>query len=183
MLDSMQRKVLLKNEVEENVFDNNVKSFLNDALEHFPDYFWTAPSSNGKYHPQDEHTRGGLVLHTMRVAKVSLDMVRPYSLNQWESDVIFSAALLHDSFARGVPPRDIQASDDFHPLYPRQQFPFIPFANRYLNLATYDAIMECVESHQGKWSVTPSVVSNKKLPTILQVVDYICSRTYVHVEV
>lgn len=175
-------KIFIEQEVNK-LTDGSVQRFLLDVLPRFPDYFWTAPASKQKYHPPDERKEGGLVLHTRRVIRLTEDMVRFYNLNAWERDILLASAILHDSFARGVPPDDINASDIMHPLYPRQQFPFKAFADRFIDGKVYEEIMECVESHQGPWSPSPLLQSRRKLPSIFQLIDHIASRSHVTIEI
>lgn len=174
-------RIFLEQEVQR-ITDGNLQKFLMATLDDFPEYFWEAPASVNWYHPEDERKAGGLVLHTRRVCKLVDDFVRFYNLSLWEQDILLASAILHDSFARGIPPKDIKASDVMHPLYPLMQFPYNGYADRFhIDASAYHTIMECVSSHSGRWSVNPLLNSNKKLPVIFQTMDYIASR--VHIEV
>lgn len=168
-------KLRIEQEMEK-VADGNIFDFLKAAVEKFPDYFWEAPASNGKYHPPDERVRGGLVLHVRRLCALVDIMVRFHGLNLWERDVLIAACILHDSFARGVPPQTSNFSVAMHPLFPRQEFPFNGFADRFITRNIYDEIMECVESHMGPFSPSPLLQSKKKLPMLFQLIDHIGSR-------
>ncbi len=174
-------KFFIEQDISKNTTNADVERFLISAIDRFPDYFWTVPASRNKYHPPDERKEGGLVLHTRRVIKLSLDMVRFYELNYWEKDVLVAASVLHDSFARGIPPNVNKASDEMHPFYAVSQFPYNGDADRYLDKKVHEEIMECVVSHQGRFSVHPIIQSKRKLPSIFQMVDHLASR--VHIEV
>lgn len=178
---STTNKLFLEQDIKNNVTNADVTRFLIFAMDRFPDYFWEVPASRN-HHPPDERKKGGLVLHTRRTIKVSLDMVRFHELNYWEKDVLIAASVLHDSFARGVPPNVGKASDDMHPFYVPQQFPYNADSDRFLEKKVYDEIMECVVSHMGRFSVHPIVRSNRKLPSIFQLVDYLASRSHVEVK-
>lgn len=163
--------------------DGNIKKFLLSCTSRFPDYFWTAPASVSKYHPEDERKLGGLVLHVRRLCRLTEDVVRMHSLNMWERDVLLSAAILHDSFARGIPPAVKESSDPFHPVYVEYMFPFNAFADRYIERKVYDEIMECVASHSGRWSTNKILQSNRKLPVLFHTIDYLGSRSNIKIDI
>jgi hypothetical protein len=177
-------KIFIEGEIRNKVTDAGIKDFLFAAINDFPDYFWTAPASRSKYHYPDERQEGGLVLHVRRMCKLTEDIVRMYELTLWEKDVLIAACILHDSFSRGIPPNVKNASDPLHPFYPEMMFPYNAYADRFIkDQRIYDEIMTCVASHMGRFSVVKSVVSNKKLPAMFHMIDYIASRTYVKIEI
>lgn len=182
MSDSDTNRLRIEQEIEK-VTEGGMFDFLKASLDRFPDYFWDAPASNGKYHPPDERQKGGLVLHVRRLCNLTETFVRFYSLNLWERDVLLAACILHDAFARGVPPNTANFSVAMHPLYPRQELPFNGFADKFLKENVYEEVMECVESHMGPWSPSPLLYSKKKLPTIFQLIDHIGSRENIIVEI
>jgi hypothetical protein len=163
--------------------DGNIKKFLLSCIDMFPEYFWTVPASNSKYHPEDERKLGGLVLHVRRLCVLTEEVVRLHELNLWERDVLLASCILHDSYARGIPPNVKQASDPFHPSYPEFMFPFNAFADRYIERRVYEEIMECVSAHSGRWSTNKLLRSNKKLPMLFHMIDYIGSRENIIVKV
>lgn len=175
-------KFFIEQDINKHITNAEVIRFMISAIDRFPDYFWTAPASKSKYHPPDERKDGGLMLHTRRVIKLSLDMVRFHELNYWEKDVLVAVSILHDSFARGIPPNVKNASDEMHPFYVPMQFPYNGDADRYLDKNVYDEIMECIVSHSGRFSVHPLVHSKRKLPSIFQTVDYLASREHIEVK-
>lgn len=175
-------KIMINEEIKK-IYSENVRNFLFECVKDFPDYFWTAPASIEKYHYKDERKKGGLVLHVRRVCKLVETLVVHHELNMWERDILLSAALLHDSFARGIPPHTRGYSDPFHPIYPTERFPFNGYADRFIDRKIYDEIMECVISHLGRHSVSPIMNSKKKLATIFQVADHVASRDYIKIEI
>lgn len=181
MLEVDKRKALILKEIEK-VRDEGNRRFLRDAIERFPEYYWTAPASVTHFHPPDEREEGGLVLHVRRLCKLVEDIVYMKGLNSWEQDVLLSAAILHDSFSKGLPPSVSEYSDPLHPIYVEHMFPFTADAERFLDRPRYEAIMECVVSHSGRFSPIKSVMSEKKLPTLFQMVDFIGSRPHVEVK-
>lgn len=178
---SFSNKLFIEQEIKK-VKNGDLNRFLLHAIDRFPDYFWEIPASNGKYHPPDERKQGGLVLHVRRLIKLTDHMVRFYELNFWERDVLIAASILHDSFARGVPPNISNGSDELHPIYVAQQFPYNGDAARYLDKKLYDEIMECVISHSGPFSIHVILQSKRKLPSIFQLMDYLASRDNIRIE-
>jgi len=181
MSEAEEARFRIEQEIDK-IKDANLQDFLKMAINHFPEYFWTAPASAGKYHYPDERERGGLVLHVRRLCALVPVFTRMHDLNMWEQDILYAACILHDAFSRGIPPNDATFSLPFHPLLPRQQFPFNGVADRYIPSSIYEEIMECVESHLGRWSPSPLLHSKRKLPTIFQMIDHIGSRPNIKVE-
>lgn len=181
MEPSEVNKILIEGEIGK-LSDGNIKKFLISCIDRFPDYFWEAPASNTKYHQEEERKPGGLVLHVRRLFRLTEDMVRLHNLNLWERDILLSACVLHDSFARGIPPRTLNYSDPLHPVYVAYSFPFNADADRFIERKVYEEIMECVSSHQGPWSPNEMLKSNRKLPVIFQTIDYIGSREHIKIE-
>jgi hypothetical protein len=176
-------KIFIEEEIKK-ISNIELQAFLREAVKDFPDYFWISPASLEKYHYPDERKKGGLVLHVRRVCKLVDVFVNMQELNLWERDVLLTAGILHDSFARGIPPMTKGYSDQFHPLYPTERFPYNGYADRFIkDKKIYDEIMECVVSHSGRYSVHTILHSKKKLATFFQMVDYIASRDFIMVEV
>lgn len=175
-------KVFIEEEVKK-IYDENLRNFIKECISDFPDYFWVVPASIEKYHYVDERSKGGLVLHVRRVCKLVESLVLHYELNMWERDVLIAAAILHDSFSRGIPPHTKGYSDVFHPFYPPERFPFNGYADRFhIDKKIYDEVMECVVSHLGRHSISPMMNSKKKLASIFQLADYVASRDYIKIE-
>jgi hypothetical protein len=164
--------------------DEGVKKFTERCINDFPDYFWVAPSSgSGKYHPADEFRHGGLVLHVKRVVKTVELLADMHELNYYEKDVLISAAILHDSWSKGLDPsEDNNYSDRYHALYPSDKFPYPAYSSEFMRESTYDDIMSCVIGHMGRWSVNRWINIDKKLPKILHTADFIASRRDIEVK-
>jgi hypothetical protein len=177
-------KILLEGEIK-HFTDLGIQKFIEACIEEFPDYFWKVPASgSGKFHPEDENTPGGLVTHTRRVIRMIEHLGNLYGLSFWETDVLRAAAILHDSFCKGLNGQSRNTNTDvFHPLYVRHNFPWVGFGDRYTDEKTYDEIMYCVESHSARWSVSKVLNVDKKLPNIFKVADYIASRKEIKVKV
>jgi hypothetical protein len=175
-------KTFIEEEIKK-VYSPKLQEFLRECVKDFPEYFWTAPASLEKYHYPDERVKGGLVLHVRRTCRLTETIVNFHELNMWERDVLLASCILHDSFARGVPPVVKGYSDPYHPIYPTERFPFNGYADRFIDKKIYDEIMECVISHLGRFSLNQILNSKKKLATIFQLIDHVASRDFVRVDV
>lgn len=164
--------------------DKGLRKFVENCIEDFPPYFWDAPASGtDKYHPEDENVPGGLVLHTRRVIRMVVLLADLHGLNWSERDILIAAAFLHDSWCKGRNGKAYSThTDPYHPLYVQEKFPLTPYGDEHIPHAVYNAVMECVASHSGRFSVSSLLNSDKKLPRILQMADYIASRRGVTVD-
>lgn len=171
-------KLLLENELKK-IKSQPIKDFVQSSMNlRFPKYFWIAPASI-EYHPEDERRTGGLVLHVRRLIKLIEALGYLHELTKDELDILIAAAILHDSWQKGLNPSESQANnpaDIYHPLYVRQKIPFNAFADKWVTYEEYESIMECVVSHMGRFSVDKSLDIKKKLPDIFKVADFVCSR-------
>lgn len=78
-----------------------VEGFLDARV---PPEWWTAPaSSSGQYHPTFALGDGGLVRHSVMVARWTADLANVYALSGSERSEAFAAGLCHDGFKGGEP--------------------------------------------------------------------------------
>lgn len=142
------------------------------ALENAPEAFWTAPAStSGKYHPSDSLGKGGLVRHTRKVFRLTLDLLNMRGIDPsdvWYS-IALSAALLHDSW-KVTPDSDhsvfehpILAAEAVNELLP-EYCEEIPYREGML-------LCQAIRSHMGRW--TTSKYSSYTLPEPLSTLDFI----------
>ena len=85
------------------IFNKKIKSFTKICLMVAPDYFFTEcpASSSGKYHPIDELSWDGTIIHTKRVVTVGYDLCRGLSCEK-NRDVIVSSCIIHDLRKQGL---------------------------------------------------------------------------------
>lgn len=166
----------------------SLKKLVQDYFENYvPDYFWTKPaSSSGKYHPLIDRGEGGLVNHTCMVCYIAYEMLELYPNLNDESDIIYSALLIHDSFKYGDPKNNLDHTIHEHPIMSAEEFrKFYEGNNPDPDLKyAVDKICDAVKSHHGKW--TTSKYSKLILPTpvtelqkFVHMCDYIASRQFI----
>ena len=164
------------------------KAMVKDISE----YFWIIPaSSSGKYHPNCDLGDGGLVRHSIMVAKCAEDLVisemfvRDCEINQ---DIARFAALFHDCIKNGPVKEDGTYSDHTEFEHPRFASDFV---RTHLETAKVDNLqieMICgaIYTHMGKWC-TDKYGNAKALSKprtdfekLIHIADYVASRKYIN---
>ena len=154
--------------------DATIRKFTARALREAPKYFWTASSSSsGKHHPIDEHGKGGLVLHTVRVfnvAEVFIPSLVGSDSMQAHPDVIRAGALLHDLYRYGV--KDV-AEDTTNKLHAELAAKVLDGMSEDFPLKK--AVVFCVERHMGRWG---QVLPNSMDEWLVHFSDGIATKYY-----
>lgn len=169
--------------------DSAIKSFTKAMLLSV-DIFWEAPSSpTGQYHPPDEHGAGGEVLHTQRVVKITSMLCESMERDQYETDMLISAALLHDLTKVREWAPGIISSDPLHPITVYTHFQNLRQTEEdsidemgsstlELDMNTIDRILRLVRCHLGPWSPIPEVVPLTPFEMTVHWADYIASKLH-----
>ena len=174
----------------EMISDFSIKSFVKSILIR-ADSFWVIPSSfSGKYHPADEHNKGGNVLHTKRVVRAAKVLSDSYSLTAEERDLVYAACLLHD-VTKGIKDKD---ADYFHydPMHPYTVGKFVEKCQEhdkkyageaqastlFVSEDTVQSILRLVRCHLGPWSPVPETVPITYLDIIVHVADNMTSKLH-----
>lgn len=136
------------------VFDKNIKAFTEVCVMMAPDYiFYSAPAStSGKYHPLDELSGFGTIIHTKRVVTVAYELSRGLSCEH-NRDQIIAACILHDLRKQGV-----EKSGHTVKYHPDLGAKLVEEVYRDLQLiseADFLMIRNCVGYHYGPWSIKP----------------------------
>ena len=148
-----------------------------------PDYFWIVPaSSSGKYHPECDLGNGGLVRHSVMVAKVALDLleteifVKNTLVNQ---DLVIITGLFHDVLKQGY--ESTGRTEFEHPEYAAQ---FLKEKFDIPDTGYKLIICDAIRTHMGKWNT--SKYSDTVLATpqtdferLIHVADFTASRKYI----
>jgi hypothetical protein len=94
----------------EPIYDQGLRVFIDNALQHHWTYLWMPSTKGGRYHPADEYKPLGLYLHVRRVQRVLQHLIRsddgkhetrsqakmPHELTIEERDVLHAAVIIHD---------------------------------------------------------------------------------------
>ena len=168
----------------ESIPNASLRKLTARALEQAPAAFWTAPASTtGKYHPVESLGTGGLVRHTAKVARLTLDLLDGYGLHPQSMNysIALAAAILHDTWK--VTAENTHSHFD-HPLRAaesvRKLLPEYPGILPH----TAEELLHCIEAHMGRWNT--SKYSSIDLPTpatklaeLVHTADYIASRKHI----
>lgn len=164
------------------------RELANTILDLAPESFWLAPaSSSGRFHPPDERSQGGNVLHTARVMRLVQDLCVMHDLDERETSIVMVAALLHDLYKGGEGALPIGYTWPLHQVAPRFLLSktLMGLFHGRISEADFDAIFRAVEAHEGAWSVLPDAREFEYAGIygqILHTADYIASRPHVRVD-
>jgi hypothetical protein len=184
-MDYEERLETFKDEL--NLISNpGIREFAEECIKRSPDYiFENCPSSSsGKYHPIDELSADGTLLHTKRVFALAYELSRGLDC-EYSRDEICAAALLHDMAKRGLESSEHTVKD--HPqimaglvadIYKEK---FRDKVSRESALKIYYGIFY----HYGPWT-SPNVRKSLRDYTpeelCVYVADYVSSKKFVHID-
>lgn len=170
--------------------DIDNRKFALILLSNVPDYFFSAPaSSSGKYHPKNDLGEGGLVRHSISVARMLDHLLEPYGyfdFNEEQKDLLKIAALFHDCMKSGTQEEYEKGKHTkfLHPLYAANFIMTVAITNSYSYekaLFIYNAVI----AHMGQWNT--NVTGNLPTPKtpdqkVLHLADYLASRKDINME-
>lgn len=178
-------KTVFKNYIEKKLI-GSYKDVALYLMEKAPDYFWTIPAStSGKYHPVTDLGEGGLVRHSLMVARVMEDLIRKEkdSCDDDLFSMLIIASLFHDVMKCGEQTEDFITEHE-HPIYSAG------FVYRngiqvhsLLSQSWFATVAHMIERHMGRWTTsthsdTILEAPDNKLSDMLHTADYIASRKY-----
>ena len=169
------------------------RRFANTLLNRLPEYFFSAPaSSSGKYHPQNDLGEGGLVRHSISVARMLDYLLEPegyFEFDKEQQDLLKIAALFHDCMKSGTQEEyeNNKQTKFLHPLYAANFIMTMAVKSGFpyeKALFIYDAII----AHMGQWNTSNNEIGSK-LPTpvspgqkVLHLADFLASRNDINME-
>jgi len=127
--------------------DNQIREATFRITLDVPEYFWTVPASTSEYHNPICRHEHGLWAHTLMTVTAVHRLVDSYqALYNVDSDLAYSAAILHDQRKNGDPedPADSAISD--HDLYMADVIRGHEEAEKLP-----DAVPQAVAEHMGSW--------------------------------
>lgn len=147
-------------------------------------YFYEVPAStSGRYHPQIDLGKGGLVRHTRMCVRVAVELLQLKMWSKMDPDLCVAALLIHDSQKCGDGGTHTVHE---HPALASEKF--LKHAMKYPQWSELsdkvNAICRMVHSHMGQWNT--SNYSNVVLPIPAQpdekfvhLCDFIASRKFI----
>lgn len=138
-----------------------------------PEHFWIKPSSStGKYHPFDERGIHGLVIHSLRDAKIAKRIGECYP-QPIDYDVIQFAALFHDIGKYGFEKNPLPHTDKNHAETGADyigRIAYMPPNDGHIKII--DSAIHVVRAHMGQWGKTEAESAEA---SILIMADYVAT--------
>lgn len=136
------------------IFDKKIREFTRLCLIHSPDYFFEdcPSSSSGKYHPLDELSYDGTIIHTKKVFTMLYDMVKALDCES-NRDIVLSAGIIHDLRKQGTISSGHTVKD--HAAHGVNLIDEVQEATQLLTEEQHKILRNCVGYHYGPWSEDP----------------------------
>jgi len=181
-MDRTEKLKLFVNEIND-IKDDNIRKFAEELIGNADDYFFSVPaSSSGKYHPQFDLGKGGLVRHTRCVTFIAESIAESYDLDDEYRDLLIVSALAHDIKKQGD---NTGHTVREHPILASKYVKELNESAKILTKPQMEIICRAVECHMGKWEHQkkylkfgdePYPMPKSDLERALQAADYIASR-------
>lgn len=148
--------------------DENIRSFVENALEKADAYFYAIPASTtGNHHPPFDNELGGLVKHSKVVACITNDLCTAKEIDSETKDVLVAAAILHDVKKLGNGKAGYTAKD-----HPECAVEFVSSLD-HENFPKFDLFCRAILTHMGQWGTKKP---QNDIEYIVHTADYIASR-------
>ncbi len=166
------------------IFDRKVREFTRLCIVHCPDYiFEDCPSSSsGKYHPLDELSHDGTLIHTKKVFTMAYEMVKGMDCEQ-SRDIVLSAAIIHDLRKQGETNSGHTVKD--HAAHGANLVDEVQEATQLLTEEQHKLLRNCVGYHYGPWSEEPwkkSIDDYSREELSLFLSDFVVSKRFIHTD-
>lgn len=146
--------------------NEGIKFFTITMLNNAPESFFVMPSGPPEMedyiHPPDEDDEGGNILHTLRVHRATRVIAYTCGLDQDETDILASAALLHDAWKYDMygnyqhyhsfkPDELIEEFIDNDSAFSEEEAP----STMEISREDLEKILRLVRTHHGIYSLIP----------------------------
>lgn len=166
----------------ERIYDHKIREFARLCLVNAPDYiFEDCPSSSsGKFHPIDELSPDGTLIHTKKVFTMAYELVKGLDCEN-NRDIILTAALVHDLRKKGPGKGSTHTVKD-HPAHAAKLIDEVQGATQLLTDGQYNMLRNCVGYHYGPWSEDPwkkPMEQYTKEEMTLYISDFVVSKRFI----
>jgi len=166
------------------IYDNKIREFTRLCITQAPDYiFEDCPSSSsGKYHPLDELSHDGTLIHVKKVFTMAYELVKALDCEE-NRDLVLSACIIHDLRKQGVTHTGHTLKD--HAGLAADLVEEVQAATQLLTDDQYDIIRNCVGYHYGPWSEPPwkkPIEKYSKEELTVFISDYTVSKRFIHTD-
>lgn len=164
--------------------DNRVREFTKLCIASAPDYFFTdcPASSTGKYHPLNEISWDGTIIHTKKVFNVAYALTRGLDIES-NRDAICSACIIHDLVKKGW--KGGQWVQKNHPQLAAELVENIQKDTQLLTEQEFTIIRDSVFHHYGPWTTKAHAkpMTEYSLEELcLYIADYVASKRFLDVK-
>jgi len=160
------------------ILDEKIREFTKLCLFKAPNYFFTdcPASTTGKYHPLDELSWDGTIIHTKKVVTEAYELCRGMECEEYR-DEILAACIIHDLRKQGIKRTGHTAKN--HPALGADLVDEIQKETQMLDSKSFNMIKNCVGYHYGPWSSKPWSKPTKEYTSeeyCVYLSDYIASK-------
>lgn len=182
-MDFEEREKVFEGELDL-ITDKRIKEFTKLCLFSAPDYFFTdcSSSSTGKYHPINEISWDGTIIHTKKVFNIAYTLARGLGV-EYNRDSILSACIIHDLIKRGK--KGSSWTQKNHPQLAAELVTTIQNDTQLLTDEEYKIIRNSVFYHYGPWTtkaIAKPMTEYSLEELCVYVSDYIASKRFLDVQ-
>jgi hypothetical protein len=166
------------------IYDSRVREFTKLCISSAPDYFFTdcPASTTGKFHPLNELSWDGTVIHTKKVFNIAYTLSRGLDI-EYNRDLVLSACIIHDLVKKGW--NGGQWTQKNHPLLAAELVEKIQNETELLTDEEFNIIKNSVYYHYGPWTTKSRAkpMTEYTLEELcVYISDYVASKRFLHVE-
>lgn len=183
-MELQERVELFKDEISL-IYNLDIKEFVIACLEVAPDYVFTdcPSSSSGKFHPLEELSADGTIIHTKKVFSLAYELSTGLDCVAYR-DEICAAALLHDLMKQG-PEKSGHTVPD-HPQLMANKITEV-YNNSFrdkISVESAQIMYYGVFYHYGPWTLDQykkPIKDFSPMELAVFIADFIASKRFVHV--
>ena len=182
-MEIQEREDIFKNELE-HISDVRIREFTKLCLFAAPDYYFTdcPASSTGKYHPINEISWDGTIIHTKKVFNVAYSLSRGLGIEH-NRNAILSACIIHDLVKKGWNGGSWVQKN--HPRLAADLVEQVQTETQLLTDEEYEIIRNSVYYHYGPWTTKEFAKSMNEYTLeelCVYISDYIASKRFLDVQ-
>lgn len=166
------------------IFDVKIREFTKLCLIAAPDYFFLdcPASTSSKFHPIDELSHDGVIIHTKRVFTLVYELCRGLGVEN-RRDILLSGSLIHDARKQGY--THTGHTQKNHPQYAVELIDEVQNATMILTDEEHQMLRNCVGYHYGPWSSgnwLKPIETYTMEELVVYISDYVASKRCVKVD-
>ena len=166
------------------IYDSRVREFTKLCLAAAPDYFFVdcPASTTGKFHPLNEISWDGTIIHTKKVFNIAYTLSRGLGIEH-NRDYIVASCVIHDLVKKGW--KGSFYTQKNHPQLGAELVKMIQDETQLLTEEGYNIIYNSVFYHYGPWTTKAVAkdISEYSLEELcVYISDYVASKRFLDVQ-